>query len=154
MLIRIFAPREKMALFIRVFAAFILTYYFAILFARIFWCTPISTFWNPGNGTCIDLYVVFTIDSFISLITDGAILVLPIVLAWPLHLPISKKIKVVAILGAGGLATVSNIYRLYLVFHEGTSVDLTGFWVKLLYTGYVHHFFTKSLCIHLIKYMC
>lgn len=144
----------KDGFFIRVFATFILTYYFAILFARIFLCTPISTYWNPGNGTCIDYYVVFTIDAFMSLITDGAILVLPIILAWPLHLPMSKKIRVVAILGAGGLTIVTNIYRLCLMFNEGTSDDQTRFWVKLLYTGYVHHLFTKSLRIYLIEYIC
>jgi hypothetical protein len=139
-LIRIFSPREKITLFTRLLTVFMLAYYLASFFVRIFLCTPISTFWYRANGTCVNYFVLFSIDSFISLITDGAILVLPLLLAWSLHLPLSKKIKIVAILGAGGLATVTNIYRLSLMFSEGRSADQTHFWIKLLYTGYVLHF--------------
>jgi hypothetical protein len=152
-LIRIFSPREHMALFIRLFTVFILAYYSACLLVRIFLCTPISTFWYPGHGTCVDYFVLFTIDCFVSVITDGAIIVLPLLLAWPLQMPLSRKIKIVAILGAGGLAIVTNVYRLALIFNEGRSADETLFWVKLLYAGYVITF-PSYLCTYLMNYIC
>lgn len=135
-LVRIFSPREHITYFIRVFIVSILAYYIASFLVRIFICTPIALFWDPTlNGTCVDYHALYLVDSFVSLITDGAILVLPVILAWPLQLPLSKKIRIAVILGAGGIATLSNIYRLYLTFTKGTSADVTGYIVRLLYTG-------------------
>jgi hypothetical protein len=136
MLVRFFTPREKMAWFIRGLTAVVVLYYVVILFVRIFICTPISAFWN-GNGRCLYLDAVFITDSFVSLITDGAILILPIILAYPLHLPLQKKIKVAAILGAGGLATISNIYRIILSFIDWGVMAPSGFAARLIFTGYV-----------------
>lgn len=136
MLIRIFYPvREKTGLFIQAFIVFLVVYYIAIIFARIFGCTPVSAFWE-GHGRCINLDVLFIIDTFVSLITDGVILALPIFLAASLHLPLKKKIRVAAILGAGGLAIVANIYRVYLVMSHLGAEDFT-YIIHLSYTRYI-----------------
>lgn len=113
---------------------FVIAYYIAILLVRIFVCTPISGFWD---GKCVNLDAVFIADSFVSLITDGAILVLPILLTWSLHMSLKKKIKIASILGFGGLTTVTNVYRLYLAFAERDTADVSVYIVRLLYTGYV-----------------
>lgn len=110
MLMRIFSPCRKLALFIRGLTAFLICYYIATLTVRILVCRPISAYWNL-DGNCINEDVWFTVD-VVNLITDTTILVLPIILAWSLRLPRTKKIKVAVVLGAGGLAAVSNIYRL------------------------------------------
>lgn len=111
MLMRIFHPvRKKMGLFIRAFIVFLILYYVASLFVRLFSCSPVSAFWN-GGGQCVDLDAVFLIDTFVSLVTDAIILILPIFLVSTLHMPLKRKIKVGAILSAGGVATVTNIYR-------------------------------------------
>lgn len=123
MLISIFHPvRKKIGLFIQAFMVFLVVYYTAIISARIFGCTPISAFWE-GHGRCINLGALLIIDTFVSLITDGIILALPILLAASLHLPLKKKVRVAAILGAGGLAIVANIYRVYLVMRHPGAED-------------------------------
>ena len=101
MLARYFLPGGKLAFLIRALTAFVATYYVAILFVRIFICIPISAFWN-GGGKCLDLETIIITDAFMSLITNVAILVLPIVLVWSVNLPLGKKLKVVAILGRWG----------------------------------------------------
>jgi hypothetical protein len=102
MLMRIFSPCRKLALFIRGLTAFLICYFIATLIVRIFVCRPISAYWNL-DGNCINEDVLFTVD-VVNLITDATILVLPIILAWSLRLPRTKKIKVAVVLGAGGLA--------------------------------------------------
>jgi hypothetical protein len=136
MLTRIFHPvRNKIGLFIQAFMVFLVVYYIAILFARIFGCTPISAFWE-GHGRCINLGALFIIDTYVSLITDGIILVLPIILAVSLHLPLKKKVWVATILGAGGLAIGANIYRVYLVMSHLGSEDFT-YIIRISYARYI-----------------
>lgn len=129
-----------MARFILGLLVFILAYYGAVLIVRIFLCTPVSAYWIPNSGRCVDILALFIVDSFVSLITDAAIIILPIILTWPLRLSIAQKVKVVAILGAGGMATVSNIYRICLLFTSGTSTDKTTFTTRLDLAGYVRPF--------------
>lgn len=126
-----------MARFILGLLIFILAYYGAVLFVRIFLCTPVSAYWIPNSGKCVNIRALFIVDSFVSLITDGAIIILPIILTWPLRLSIAQKVKVVAILGAGGIATVTNIYRICLLFTAGASTDKTTFATRLDFAGYV-----------------
>lgn len=75
-----------------------------------------------------------------SLSTDTVILVLPILLVWPLNMALRKKIKVVCILGVGGLTLVSNIYRLWLTFHALGIADNSFFTIRLIFAGYVDVF--------------
>jgi hypothetical protein len=126
-----------MARFILGLLVFILAYYGAVLFVRIFLCIPVSAYWIPNSGKCVNIRALFIVDSFVSLITDGAIIILPIILTWPLHLSIAQKVKVVAILGAGGIATISNTYRICLLFTSGASTDKTTFVTRIDFAGYV-----------------
>ena len=136
MLIRIFHPvRKNIALFIQAFMVFLVVYYTAIIFARIFGCTLISAFWE-GHGRCINLDALFIVDTFVSLITDGIILALPILVAASLHLLLKKKVRVAAILGARGLAIVANIYRVYLVMSHLGSEDFT-YIIRISYARYI-----------------
>ncbi|KAJ5604843.1 hypothetical protein N7510_009997, partial [Penicillium lagena] len=134
-LLRIFAVRTMMARFMIGLLIFILAYYTAVIFVRIFLCTPISAYWIPNTGQCVDLRALFTVDSFVSLFTDAAILVLPIVLTWSLQLRMTQKIKVVAILGAGGVATLTNVYRICLLFNSWTNLDSTTLITRVEFAG-------------------
>jgi len=129
---RFFSLREKLALLIRVYIVLLIMYYIATLLVRIFECWPISSAWN-GGGSCVNFYALFLADSFVALITDATILILPLFLAFSLHLPVAKKIKVAAILGAGGLVTIINIYR--MCFEFGSHTDISIYAVLSLYTG-------------------
>ncbi len=78
-------------------------------------------------------------DSIISVISDLAILVLPLPLTWSLQMPRKKKIRVIGLLGAGGLATAFSVYRLALIIHNGQSQDATVVLIKVILSGYVPH---------------
>jgi hypothetical protein len=72
---------------------------------------PVSAFWN-GGGRCLNFYPILVMEFSISLMTDLIICVLPIFLASTLYMPLKKKIRVAALLGAGALTMPLNIYRL------------------------------------------
>jgi hypothetical protein len=136
-LIRIFAPKERPVFYIRILLGLVVAYYVAGLVVRIRFCWPPAAYWRGETDKCVNIFAVLVADSTISLITDGAILVLPLLLTWSLQMPRMQKLRIACILGAGGLATISNIYRLFLMFNEGRSEDITNFTVKLVLTGYV-----------------
>ncbi|KAJ6103902.1 hypothetical protein N7486_004124, partial [Penicillium sp. IBT 16267x] len=122
-MIRIFGRAcPKVRLFMRIFTAFLAVYYVATLFLRIFVCIPPSAVWK-GGGRCLDFFPALAVDFHVSLITDGIILSLAIFLAATLHLPFKKRIRIGALLGAGGLTIPSNIYRLYKFWTVGDNPD-------------------------------
>jgi hypothetical protein len=136
MLIRIFRIRRNLLRVILAVTTILISYCVAAVLAGIFVCKPISAFWD-GGGNCINENILFIVSSFISFITDATILVLPIILAWTLNVPLGKKFRVGIILGAGGLATVSSIYRLWLVFIYRETADTSFYEIHLMYTAYV-----------------
>ncbi|KAJ5538872.1 hypothetical protein N7494_008351 [Penicillium frequentans] len=124
-MIRLWSPYRGKVIALYSFLAFIVSYYAVILFIKIFICNPIRLFWdvNRHDGMCLNRSAIIVTDSSISVITDLAILIFPIVLAWTLHVPLSRKLYVIAILGAGSIAVAFSIYRLVLVVSERNSSD-------------------------------
>jgi hypothetical protein len=78
------------------------------LFVKISTCNPIRLYWefNRHDGTCLNRSAIIIADSVISVIIDLTILIFPIALTWTLHMSVAKKIHVIAILGAGGMAII------------------------------------------------
>jgi hypothetical protein len=91
-------------------------YYIIILFIKIFTCNPIRLYWEVGHHRdfCSNRSAIIVTDSVVSVITDLAILIFPIAFTWTLHMPVSKKLQVIIVLGAGSIAVVFSIYRLAL----------------------------------------
>ncbi|PWY73990.1 hypothetical protein BO83DRAFT_444343 [Aspergillus eucalypticola CBS 122712] len=122
-LARLFILRRSQTLTVYLTITLTTIYYITIFFIKIFICDPVSTFWtspnNPHNPNCLSEGAVFLADAVMSVITDLAILLLPIGLMFPLRLGVVKKVKVGAMLGCGGLAVGFSIYRLVLVVDVG-----------------------------------
>ena len=116
----------------------IVLYYVAILFVKAFLCWPISTYWTmltrPG-GRCLPFPPVIIADSVISVVSDIAILVLPIIFTWSLNMPLKTKVKVVALLGLGGIAVGFSIYRLVLIIVNGYDPEQTLLFMRILLSG-------------------
>lgn len=117
-------------------------YYFIILFVKAFICTPVSAYWTkakttkPGeSGTCLDRPAVIIADSLISVISDIAILVLPVVFTWPLQMRLKVKVKVVSLLGLGGIAVGFSLYRLVLLIVDGNTPDQSILFMRVLLSG-------------------
>ncbi|KAI2845916.1 hypothetical protein CBS12448_4795 [Aspergillus niger] len=122
-LARLFILRRGQILTVYLTIIITTLYYITIFFIKIFICNPVSTFWtspnDPHNPNCLSEGAVFLADAIMSVITDLAILLLPIGLMFPLRLAVVKKVKVGAMLGCGGLAVGFSIYRVVLVVGEG-----------------------------------
>ncbi|KAL4945868.1 hypothetical protein BDV06DRAFT_3962 [Aspergillus oleicola] len=137
-MLRIFAPDRQKVIIIYISIIILLLYYIPALFIKIFFCRPISAYWNGvenGGGTCIDQRKVIIADSAISIASDFWILILPVPMLWSLKMSFAKKLRVVGILGAGGLATAFSIWRLYMMVVEGQTNDTTWFWIHAVLTA-------------------
>ncbi|EEA25140.1 conserved hypothetical protein [Talaromyces marneffei ATCC 18224] len=111
LLARVFKPYRKWVIFIYVNLGVILTY----------------------GGSCLNQGKVIVADSVMSVVTDLAILILPLPLTWSLQMPLEKKLKVIGLLSAGGLATGFSLYRLVMIVQDGQSPDQT-----MVFTRVVH----------------
>ncbi|KAJ5109568.1 hypothetical protein N7532_002213 [Penicillium argentinense] len=119
-LIRLWSPYRAKVVSLYIFLTILCGYYTIIFLVKVFTCNPIHLFWQTDNhdGTCLNRAAIIIADSVISVVTDLAILIFPIALTWTLHMPVSKKVHVIAILGAGSSAIAFSIYRLILVIRD------------------------------------
>jgi hypothetical protein len=77
-------------------------------------CTPLAYTWEPQkhpNGHCIDKNTFWRWGNFPQLVTDVAILVLPIPALWQLKLSAKDKIGVIVTFCTGGIGLVTAIVR-------------------------------------------
>lgn len=138
-LTRIFAPYRGKVWFIWVFLGCLCTYYTIALIVKIRICDPIPMYWLgplPG-GSCLDQTAALIADSVISVVSDIIILILPLPLTWSLQMSRNRKLRVIGLLGAGGLATAFSLYRLVLVLTSGSSPNQTIVFICVILSGYV-----------------
>ncbi|KAL2064727.1 hypothetical protein VTL71DRAFT_3865 [Oculimacula yallundae] len=133
---RVFSPFRRTVIFIYVFIFAMLMYYFPVMFIKIRICNPIEFLWTPDlEAVCFDRVTLFYCDTIMSALTDIVILVLPIPLVWSLHMPLKKKLRIAALLGAGGLATGASVVRLILVFQPNSFDDETVSFIRFNLLG-------------------
>ncbi|KAF6811425.1 integral membrane protein [Colletotrichum sojae] len=145
---RVFSVHPGVARGIRIFIAVLLLSYVPIQVLKTIICLPISAFWNPKipNPRCLNQRKIFIADLALAIITDFFILTLPVPLLWGLRMPWQKKLKILILLGAGGIATAVTIYRLYLVILFLKSKDVTSDFVVLdLVTLLINKGFRRTL---------
>ncbi|KXG50857.1 uncharacterized protein PGRI_064290 [Penicillium griseofulvum] len=116
-LTRIFSPYRGKVWFIYIFLGCLCCYYIVALIVKIRMCDPIPRYWlgDKVEGTCLDQTAALIADSVISVVSDLIILILPLPLTWSLQMSRNRKLRVMGILGAGGLATAFSLYRLVIV---------------------------------------
>lgn len=71
----------------------------------VFICNPREKAWNQliKHGHCFDFTALFKSTGVFNVISDFAILILPIRSVWKLQLPLKKKIGICAIFATGFL---------------------------------------------------
>jgi hypothetical protein len=93
-----------------------LVFYIVVTMLKVGICTPIDLFWEPNiEGTCLNEHIIFIADTVMSVVSDMVVLALPVPLLWSLQMPVKKKLKIAALLGAGGIATATGVVRLVLI---------------------------------------
>lgn len=133
---RVFKPFRKSVIFIYTFLGVMLAYYIPAVIVKIVICKPISKFWVPSTpGSCLDQTSIILADAVASVVSDMIILLLPLPLTLRLQLPMKKKMRVMAILGAGGVACAFSVIRLVLILINGQSNDSTMAFMRVNMCG-------------------
>ncbi|GIJ85285.1 hypothetical protein Asppvi_004141 [Aspergillus pseudoviridinutans] len=129
---RVFSPYRKAVLFIYAFLVIMLLYYIPAVIVKIRICNPIGKFWDDTtHGTCLDQSAIILADAVVSVVSDMIILILPLPLTLSLQMSMRKKLRVMGILGAGGLACASSVVRLILILKTGQSKDGTYSFMRI-----------------------
>lgn len=81
---------------------FSISYSMAVFMEAVVLCRPIAYTWDKSiDGTCGNATQAYEAVGIINLITDLAIIILPMPLLWQLQLPLAKKVALTAIFGIG-----------------------------------------------------
>lgn len=97
-------PLREFHIYLAVLAAIVISWWIAIFAVCIFQCNPISKSWLPWiEGTCINLKASFIGNAIPNILTDVAILCMPIRPVWKLHATIPQRLSVCFIFLLGSL---------------------------------------------------
>lgn len=106
---RIFNPtgRANLPLFlaIRICIASVFIFYFVRMFIDIFQCNPREKFWNPliTTGHCLDGKAASKASGIFNVISDFAILIMPMPILWKLQMSLRKKLSTISVFALGFL---------------------------------------------------
>lgn len=87
-----------------------------LTFIGIFQCSPVSAGFLPSvNGTCVDVVAMYLASAPINILTDLAILCLPLPILTKLRMPFKQKVALVCTFIVGGFVAIVDVVRiLYL----------------------------------------
>ncbi|CAN8106512.1 unnamed protein product [Discula destructiva] len=136
---RVFRVYERTARAVRWFTLALLIAYTPIQLVKTFVCVPVESFWDPTvkPTRCLNQAKAFFADLSLAIMTDAIILVVPILPIWRLSISARQKLKIVAMLSAGGVALAVTCYRMFLLSHYLGATDITSGFVYLNVTSSV-----------------
>ncbi|KAM0794235.1 hypothetical protein BDR22DRAFT_895349 [Usnea florida] len=129
--LRIFVPNRKgnLALFVAVQICIwsIFSYSVIYLFLNIFMCDPREKLWDPliSTGHCYNTSASWESSGILNVVSDFAILLLPMPCLWRLQIPMRNKILIMGVFATGLLACVTSIVRTYYTYQISRSSDET-----------------------------
>lgn len=132
-LIRIFG-KTSIRIPIMILASIVTGWAIAVVVTTIFQCSPVQGFWDKStNPTCaVNVYAFFIGNAVPNIVTDWALLLLPIPYIWRLHQRRAQKIALCGVFGLGGFICIISIVRLYIMatqlFHT-SSTDVTWLFI-------------------------
>ncbi|KAJ5232278.1 hypothetical protein N7468_005234 [Penicillium chermesinum] len=133
---RVFSPFRKAVIFIYIFMGVMLAYYIPSVIVKVRICLPINSFWDSDvKGSCLNENAIITADAVISSVSDLIILIVPLPLTMSLQMAKKKKLRVVALMGAGGMAVLASVIRLVLIVLTSQSADTTMAFMRINMLG-------------------
>ena len=76
-------------------------FYIAVTLVKVFECTPRSKIWEPQTpGHCINFQALLYVTGIVNVISDVALIILPVGGVCALQMPVARKVGVVAAFGA------------------------------------------------------
>ncbi|KAK0123808.1 hypothetical protein ONS95_008805 [Cadophora gregata] len=116
MYLRIF-PVRSIQIGAYVLSALSISWCISIIMVSIFQCTPIARTWNPTlPGHCINLKGSFIGNAIPNILTDVAILALPMQQVWSLHTSTMQKAQISFVFLLGSFVIFTSIYRFTTLF--------------------------------------
>ncbi|RAK97902.1 uncharacterized protein BO80DRAFT_504364 [Aspergillus ibericus CBS 121593] len=107
-------------------ALMIIGYSFALMFAFLFGCHPIQRAWDASvGGTCLDQYTLYIATAVLNIISDVALILVPIPTVWRLHMPSIQKVGLLLMFMIGCATLVTGILRLLSLLPFLNSKDPT-----------------------------
>ena len=90
-----------------------------------FQCQPVQYIWDKSiDGTCINALEFFVVGSTIDVVTDFAILLLPLPSVVRLQLSVFQRVSLVGIFLLGSLTCVFSLVRLVIITQQLANFDL------------------------------
>ncbi|CAF9925595.1 MAG: hypothetical protein ALECFALPRED_003175 [Alectoria fallacina] len=104
-------------------------YYTTHMFLTAFQCSPRAKIWNPLlPGHCFtDSYTLEFVTTVLNVISDVAVLVMPVLWVWKLQMAWKRKLGLSLIFASGVLACLSSILRLFAFLRWGKETDVTWY---------------------------
>ncbi|KAI9851116.1 MAG: hypothetical protein M1838_004451 [Thelocarpon superellum] len=128
---RVFAlPRFQ--LLVKCLIAIMFMWQIATVLVGIFWCTPVSAFWDnilENAPNCVDENGSYVANASINVVTDLVILVLPMPIIVKLHISRRQKIVLCSIFVLGSLVFVATVFRI-VAFYQIDYSDRTYTYVN------------------------
>lgn len=94
---------------------FTIAFSLSTFIADVFTCRPVSGFWDLTNtkAQCIDRHALWFAHAAMSIITDFAVLLIPMPALWTLKLAFRDKVATIALLSCGSFGCIMSVVRLY-----------------------------------------
>ncbi|KAH7350484.1 hypothetical protein BKA66DRAFT_516356 [Pyrenochaeta sp. MPI-SDFR-AT-0127] len=105
--------------------AVVICYTIWTVFSSIFACVPIHAFWTREAARCINQFAMWFTNAAINILTDFAIIILPIPVIRSLNLGRRQKTALIAIFAVGGFVCIVSILRLQSLVAISNSLDPT-----------------------------
>lgn len=132
MIARVFAVKTGVARGLHIFIVALFIAYLPIQILKTIICSPISAYWDiKMHGHCMNQRKTFISDVSLAVLSDFIILVVPIPLVWRLRMTLARKLKIMALLCAGGIAIGLTAFRMYKLIQFLDSNDVAADFVVL-----------------------
>ncbi|KAK4031578.1 hypothetical protein C8A01DRAFT_51390 [Parachaetomium inaequale] len=131
---RIF-PNQTFRKALLVLGALIFAWAMAAFFLSILTCVPVESSWDITiQGRCINYGTVTLVIGIFNILMDFIILVYPMPMLWKLQMPRRRKILLSFAFGAGSIACVVSIARLFYAQRVESTYDTTwdNVWAAML----------------------
>ncbi|KAJ5356384.1 hypothetical protein N7517_010993 [Penicillium concentricum] len=124
---RIMEKQEAYNWALNIISAIVCGYSLALVFALIFACNPIAMSWDLSitEGTCISRQGLYIATAVTNIVTDLALILLPIPLVVGLQMPGIQKCYLIVVFGVGCATVVTSILRLATLVPFLTASDVT-----------------------------
>jgi hypothetical protein len=105
--LRMFAPHRAVSPLVYYGSWFLIatctTFYAATTILTIFACTPREKIWNKLyiGGHCMNYRAIIVSTAIFNIISDVAILLLPVTSVWKLQIPAKRKVAIIMLFGTG-----------------------------------------------------